>query len=433
MGRAVKARTAQRANGLGSIFPLKGKDGKPSGRLRVQITLKDAAGKRRTFTKTVSGKDARDSQLKAEEELVALRKELDERYPDGIVTPELEEGECAPGTVGALTAEWMVHYFPTVEASTRDFYTSNTKYIVAELGHLPISSLTKYQVADFFRDLKTRNTAIPRPLGTTSKRAVRRTLGMVIDFAMQYHPEVTLTTNPAREAKAPQATKPEDDADQRWFEDGEVQQFFKAVHEVERKQADTATPLQLAAAWAIQYHLGLRPGEVRALSWSDLDLSADAPTLYVGHSQKRIGGKLIARGTTKTKKSRTLFVPADLLPTLEAHRELQAAQRARYAPDATWNTENLIFTRPDGTPVSKEAYAREFAKVCRAAHIEDASPYALRHTCCTLMILAGVPLPIVAKMMGHKDLRMVTQVYGHVVKNAVQGYENALPSVLATV
>ena len=49
------------------------------------------------------------------------------------------------------------------------------------------------------------------------------------------------------------------------------------------------------------------------------------------------------------------------------------------------------------------------------------------------MILAGVPLPIVAKMMGHKDLRMVTQVYGHVVKNAVQGYENALPSVLATV
>jgi integrase len=110
----------------------------------------------------------------------------------------------------------------------------------------------------------------------------------------------------------------------------------------------------------------------------------------VGHSQKRIGGKLIARGTTKTKKSRTLFVPADLLPTLEAHRELQAAQRARYAPDATWNAENLIFTRPDGTPVSKEAYAREFAKVCRAAHIEDATPHALRHTCCTLMKMSNV-------------------------------------------
>ena len=73
------------------------------------------------------------------------------------------------------------------------------------------------------------------------------------------------------------------------------------------------------------------------------------------------------------------------------------------------------------------------AKMCIRDSIEDATPYALRHTCCTLMILAGVPLPIVAKMMGHKDLRMVTQVYGHVVKNAVQGYENALPSVHATV
>ena len=63
------------------------------------------------------------------------------------------------------------------------------------------------------------------------------------------------------------------------------------------------------------------------------------------------------------------------------------------------------------------------------ASIKGATPYALRHTFCTLSILAGVPLPVVAKMMGHKDLRMVTQVYGHVVKDAVQGYANVLPSV----
>ena len=435
MGRAVKARTAQRANGLGSIFPLKGKDGKPSGRLRVQITLKDAAGKRHTFTKTVSGANTKDVQLRAEEALVALRKELDERFPDGIVTPELPKGESAPGTLGALIPEWMDHYFPTVESTTRDFYTANTRYIMAELGPLPLSSLTKYRVNEFLRDLKTRNTAIPRPLSTTAKRAVRRTLAMVIDYAMQFHPEMTLTTNPAREAKAPQATKAEadDEADQRWFDDNEVQQFFKAVHAIERKNADTPTPVHVGAAWAIQYHLGLRPGEVRALSWSDIDDASDAPTIYVGHGQKRSGGTTIARGTTKTRDSRRkLYVPTDLLPTLETHKTLQAAQRARYAPNAKWNPDNLIFTRPDGTPVSKETYAREFSKVCDLARIKGATPYALRHTFCTLSILAGIPLPVVAKMMGHKDLRMVTQVYGHVVKDAVQGYANVLPSVLAT-
>ena len=94
---------------------------------------------------------------------------------------------------------------------------------------------------------------------------------MVIDYAMQFHPEMTLTTNPARDAKAPQATKLEadDEADQRWFDADEVQQFFKAVHAIERNNADAPTPVHVgAASWAIQYHLGLRPGEVRALSWS---------------------------------------------------------------------------------------------------------------------------------------------------------------------
>ena len=90
----------------------------------------------------------------------------------------------------------------------------------------------------------------------------------------------------------------------------------------------------------------------------------------------------------------------------------------------------LIFTRPDGTPVSKETYAREIparSVIWRVSRVPLRMHW--RHTFCTLSILAGVPLPVVAKMMGHKDLRMVTQVYGHVVKDAVQGYANVLPSV----
>jgi integrase len=226
------------------------------------------------------------------------------------VTGGRNETDGSPTT--ALVPEWMDHYFPTVEPTTRDFYIANTRYIVAELGPLPLSSLPKYRVNEFLRDLKTRNTAIPRPLSTTAKRAVRRTLAMVIDYAMQFHPEMTLTTNPAREAKAPQATKAEtdDEADQRWFDDNEVQQFFKAVHAIERKNADTPTPLHVGAAWAIQYHLGLRPGEARALSWSDIEDASDTPTIYVGHGQKRSGGTTIARGTTKTRDSRRkLYVP----------------------------------------------------------------------------------------------------------------------------
>ena len=123
------------------------------------------------------------------------------------------------------------------------------------------------------------------------------------------------------------------------------------------------------------------------------------------------------------------MIPPDLLPWLKEHRTLQQAQRAKYEGAEAWNSHGLIFTRPDGTPVPTEAYARAFAKMCAAAEIEDATPYAIRHTCCTLMVHKGVPLHVIAALLGHSDLTMLTKVYAHLLAGTVAGYESALAAV----
>jgi integrase len=420
---------------MGSIFPLKGKDGKPSGRLRVQITLKDAAGERHTFTKTVSGKNARDTQLKAEEELVALRKELDERYPDGIVTAELEEDESAPGTVGALLDQWEAYRVNIKSATTADNYRAAMKQIrVSNIVDRPAAQLTEQEVNLFLRNLTTLHLNEPHPLAPKSKNLVRKVLSMAYRYGRSI--DATLTANPALTAEVPEqdrSAETDEDIDQRWFDDDEVKRLFKAVRQVQDDESaipDVTPRLPLGAAWAIQYYLGLRPGEVRALSWSDLDLKTTPPTLHVHRGQKRTGGKMIARGTMKTPESRRrLNVPTPLLPWLNDHKALQKAQRAQYAPDATWNRDNLLFTTREGEPVSSEAYRRVFQKVCKVADIHDATPYALRHTCATQMVHNGVPLHVIASLLGHKDLSMLTKVYGHLLPGTVQGYEHALATV----
>jgi integrase len=150
----------------------------------------------------------------------------------------------------------------------------------------------------------------------------------------------------------------------------------------------------------------------------------------VRHGQQRVNGRL-RRGNTKNKASkRTLPLFPDLVAWLRDHAELQVGLRAKFAPDYPWNPERLVFCRADGTPVSSESYGRQFRKVTEAAKIDAATPYALRHTCCTLLVLANVPLPDVAKLMGHTDLTMVTKVYAHHRRGLVTIPEDAMPSLL---
>ena len=45
--------------------------------------------------------------------------------------------------------------------------------------------------------------------------------------------------------------------------------------------------------------------------------------------------------------------------------------------------------------------------------------HGLRHTWASLAVMAGMPLMVVAKNLGHRDTRMVEMHYGHMAPNYV--------------
>jgi integrase len=80
----------------------------------------------------------------------------------------------------------------------------------------------------------------------------------------------------------------------------------------------------------------------------------------------------------------------------------------------------IMLQRADGEPWGKSHVARPMAAAVAAAKITPAvSFHTLRHSWASLATMAGIPLMIVAKNLGHTDTRMCEKHYSHLAPSFV--------------
>jgi integrase len=80
----------------------------------------------------------------------------------------------------------------------------------------------------------------------------------------------------------------------------------------------------------------------------------------------------------------------------------------------------LLLSKDDGSAWNKSHQARPMAAACNRARITPAvSFHILRHTWASLAVMAGAPLMVVARNLGHKDTRMVERHYGHLAPSYI--------------
>jgi len=87
--------------------------------------------------------------------------------------------------------------------------------------------------------------------------------------------------------------------------------------------------------------------------------------------------------------------------------------------------DELIFRKEDGAAWQKSHQFRPMNAAVERAQIKPAINFhGLRHTWASLSVMAGMPLLVVAKNLGHSDTKMVEKHYGHLcpdyVKQAIQ-------------
>ena len=158
-------------------------------------------------------------------------------------------------------------------------------------------------------------------------------------------------------------------------------------------------------------YTGMRPGETAALMWSNVDFANNE--IHV-HAAKKSGAKTIKAPKTAAGV-RDIPIHAALLP------KLRAAQGMPFTPvfpthAGNQQNENSLrrmwksFLRDLDIYMGAEVYRNQIVKSVVAP---DLTPYCLRHTFCTDLQRAGVPINIAKELMGHADIQTTANIYTH--------------------
>lgn len=155
------------------------------------------------------------------------------------------------------------------------------------------------------------------------------------------------------------------------------------------------TSLRFEAMNEAQLNSGLRIGEVLGLRWPNLIYRNRSYFLVVekGLIEAQTGGQKL--NATKTGKVRTIQISTRVAQLL-----LALPRRSEY-----------IFTTASGKPVAPHNYHRDFRKFRRMLGLPGLTPHNLRKTYATLLFAANKTPKEVQDLLGHRDSRMVMEVY----------------------
>jgi integrase len=297
-------------------------------------------------------------------------------------------------TVADFCAYWLVHGIPASAQSPNSIASIEwavNRHIVPRIGHRRLRELTADDVDKLMRDMATAG------YSKHSMMRVHGELARILRFAER---RGKVMRNVATLVDVPAGPKKR----------GRSLTVTQA-----KALLDAADGDRLEALYATGLLMGLRPGELLGLPWTNVDLGEGR--LRIAQSLKREHNKLVV-GEPKTVRSRrTLDMPDLVIQALKRHRDRQDGERV-VAGD-NWAESGLVFTTTVGTPVDPSNLRREFDRLTRRAGIGHWHPHELRHSAASLLSAAGVPIEQISDVLGHEGPRTTAAVYRHLVNPSV--------------
>ena len=162
------------------------------------------------------------------------------------------------------------------------------------------------------------------------------------------------------------------------------------------------------------------------MKWSDLDLVAG--TLQGRGTLARVGGALVVTQPKTAKSRRVLPLASPEITMLQVQR--QAQDREREHAGVMWHEDGFVFTSETGRPMDPRNVLRALTTAARKAGIEHATVHTLRHSAATAWLEAGINIKAVSTLLGHADIRITADVYGHVSDEVAHAAMGALSFLL---
>lgn len=313
-------------------------------------------------------------------------------------------------TVKAYMAQWIadMHDQGRVREGTWRSYNGHVKnHIIPHLGSIRLRDLTAHHV----------NTMLSKVLrtgtGPTTANRVRATLRIALGDAVSAR---MIADNAAKLSKARKERR---------------ERIRPLTVEQLRQMFASTKDHELGPLIRIAVSTGLRQGELLALEWRDVDL--DRRELHVRHTLTRSADRTWQRSDTKTDQSRrTIKLTAATVDAFRqqrrwnAQKQLLAAQHWKrtltnpgYAKRGEQpiyskpHTMDLVFVTSHGNPQHGSNITNRLKALLKDAGLPRQRFHDLRHATASLLLAEGVDLFTVKEILGHSQISLTANTYGH--------------------
>lgn len=287
-------------------------------------------------------------------------------------------------TLAAWIEEWLEdHVKPNREIKTYQFYRLMCdKKITPYLGRLELQRVSPTDISRMFRSLEA-DGASPNTI-----LAVRRTLRSAYGFALKYG---VAQDNPVARTFAPKVRR----SQKFYFDPKQVKALMEAL---------VGSPIDRLVRFTLA--TGMRVGEVTGLTWDGVDL--ENQSVLVSNQLQRVGKELILKPLKTDKSLRSMPLVGHSLDVILAERERQEEEGYE-------NPLNLVFLNAWGRPFDPKYVNKALHEVLDAAGLPRTGMHSLRHSAATFMLMAGLNLHQVSRYLGHSQIALTSNLYGHVL------------------
>jgi integrase len=308
-------------------------------------------------------------------------------------------------TVGKYLHEWLEDSVkPRNRPSTYQSYEGHVRvHLIPAFGRVRLSRLTPQHVEAMMAK-KLRDGLSPSTV-VRIRATLRRALSRAVRLGLVQRNVAALADPPSAKATPVEAMTSE--------------QATELLEAVEGHRLEALFVLALAT--------GLRQGELLGLSWSDVDL--EAKSLTVRHALQRVDGELTLVEPKTERSRRTLSLPPSSIKTLKTHRASQ--RREQLASGEAWHDSGLVFTTDAGLPLDGVNVTRAFQRLLKNAGLPKMRFHDLRHACASFLLANGASMRVVMEQLGHSQIGLTMNTYGHVMPEALLDAAEKMEAVLA--
>ena len=298
-------------------------------------------------------------------------------------------------------------------------------HISPKIGKYRLASITAEQLQKLINDMVANGYSKNTVIG------IKGVLSNSLNYAVQ--PLHYLKTSPMAYVKIPKGSRTNYRSSQykrEVIEKDIIDEIFKRFP----KGSSTYLPLMFA------YHCGMRLGEAFAVTWDNVNF-ADRTITINKQLQWDLEKKIWYLTPPKYNSSRTIDIDETIVELLKELQEKQIRAKEYYADEYSliYYDEELGINESTGNVIDF-INVYENGGFIQPRTIQHTSQvihkfypaftfHSLRHTHCTRLLEAGLPIKYVQERLGHKNISVTMDIYNHLTQNQAELSKRALEDV----